>query len=251
MTAQLGRLSVVIPVHNEAGLVAASVATLAMWPELQRFTTVDLFLVENGSRDRSADEAQRVAKDFPWPFEGGEIFALSEANAGIGHAYFRGAQEVLARQVSSTNDWLLWSACDLPFSNSDLRSFLAYIDAGGCGGLVIGSKAHPDSRVKRGMKRTIMGLVFRAIRRVFLGLRIGDTQGTFFVRNDVLRSLVDAVLARDFFFTTEFCARSATAGIDAVEVPVALQPELRPSTVRPVRDGMRVLRATILMRVRE
>jgi hypothetical protein len=237
-------------VHNEAAIVAASVATITTWPELQRFRTVDLLLVENGSHDLSAEETQRVAKELPWPFEGGGILAISEANAGIGHAYFRGAQEALARPHGSEDDWLLWSACDLPFSNSDLRSFLAYIDSGGRGGLVIGSKAHPNSQIKRGVKRSIMGLIFRVIRRIFLGLRIGDTQGTFFVRQDVLSNVVNTVQARDFFFTTEFCARSATKGINAIEVPVVLQPEVRPSTVRPLRDGLRVLKATILMRVR-
>ncbi len=250
MTAPLNRLCIIIPVHNEADIVASSVTKLAAWSGLRRFRTVDLFLIENGSMDSSAREAQQLARDFPWPFEGGRIFAFSEPQAGIGHAYFRGAQEVLARPDVDENDWLLWTACDLPFADSDLRAFLEYIDTGGRGGIVIGSKAHRMSKVKRGLKRSLMGLVFRAARWIFLRLRTGDTQGTFFVRGDVVHNIVGAVRARDFFFTTEFCYRCNRAGLPIVEVPVELQPEVRPSTVHPLRDGLRVMKATISMRAK-
>jgi hypothetical protein len=86
---------------------------------------------------------------------------------------------------------------------------------------------------------------FGALRRALLGLTVGDTQGTFFVRGDAIKNLLDKTKARDFFFTTEFCYHALQAQHALIEVPIVLEPELRPSTVRPIRDSLRMIKGLL------
>ena len=58
-----------------------------------------------------------------------------------------------------------------------------------------------------------------------------------FVRLDLAAEVVAQVTARDFFYSTEFCYRVERGGDAIVEVPIKVVPEVRPSTVRPLKHG--------------
>ena len=242
------RLTIVIPVHNEADIVEHTVRRVASFAVLSAFESVNLVLVENGSSDDSEAVVKNLNSSKMWPSSLGWICGTTSPAAGIGYAYIRGSQEAFQRGVQSTNDWILWSACDTPFGFSDIESFLKVVAIGSPPPIVIGSKGHPQSKLRRGAKRTAMTLVFRLLRRVLIGMSLRDSQGTFFIRADVASRLVERPIARDFFYTTEFCFHALRENLKPCEVPIVLVPELRPSTVRSLRDGYKMFLGLVRLR---
>lgn len=235
------RLTIVVPVHNEASLIEPTARRLRDCPFLDAFSRTNIIFVENGSSDDSHEVLTRMEGRQVWPEGRGWLIGASVPSAGIGYAYAKGADLAIQRGMTSSEDWLLWTACDLPFGFSDMAGFLELRSRETDVSIVIGSKAHSDSVVPRSLTRKLMSAAFYGLRGAFLGMSTGDTQGTFFVRGDVLKPLVDSTQARDFFFTTEFCYHALKENRSIIEVPVCLEPELRPSTVRPLLDGWRMI----------
>lgn len=239
------RLTIIVPVHNEESIVEPTLKRLRECPLLNAFSETNVILVENGSVDNSRQVVSSIEEWRIWPETKGWLIGTSVSNAGIGYAYARGAELAIEKGMTGRDDWLLWTACDLPFGFSDLDSFLELLSQHCESPIIIGSKAHPNSVVPRGITRKLMTLVFRFLRRLVLGMSVGDTQGTFFVRGDILKPLLESTETYNFFFTTEFCYHAVSEHLPIVEVPVRLEPQLRPSTVRPVRDGWRMMRGLL------
>jgi hypothetical protein len=203
-------------------------------------------LVENGSSDASWS----VAQDLVGTRDGVEIRAYREPSAGLGYALDRGVREVLESERDPGAVFVALTASDLPFGFSDLNAFERWHLANPSGRIAIGSKAHRESVVPTTPLRTVMTAVFRAARLALIGMRTGDSQGTFFVRADLLAQHHAKIRARDYFWTTELVYFVERAGEPIEELPVRMAPARRPSTVRPFKHGGRMLRALLELRAR-
>ncbi len=218
-----------VPVHNEAAILAKSVEKLEA--ALSAYPGSEVFLLENGSSDNSS----KIAKSLEGTRQGVTFRAFSTPLAGMGHAYRLGLQHLPKLDASRR---VVFTAADLPFGFSDVESFLRVSPSIP---LAIGSKAHPGSLVHRGVLRSLMSQTFFTARRLLLGMRTRDCQGTLFVRGDLIKEMEKA-RAGDFFFTTEMTYIAEKKGWDMVEMPVTYVPTSRPSTVRPFRHGKQMLR---------
>jgi glycosyltransferase involved in cell wall biosynthesis len=204
----------------------------------------EVLLVENGSGDRSYEVARGLAGEH----EGVRVHAFTEPHAGLGWAYDRGMREALA--LGGAGRWDVLTASDLPFGFSDLEAFEQWLATSPRERIAIGSKAHPDSVLPgRGM-RSVMTFVYRGARRALLGMHTGDSQGSFFVREDFAAELLPKATSRDFFYTTELVHFAERAGEMPHELPVTMAPELRASTVRPFRHGKAMFLALLALRRR-
>lgn len=76
--------------------------------------------------------------------------------------------------------------------------------------------------MRRGALRGTLTWGFAALRRVVLGMRTGDPQGTVLMDGDLMRGLVPDLVEPGFLFTTELVYLVERAGIVPVEVPVRL-----------------------------
>lgn len=243
----MGPLVYILPVHNEEALLAANVARARLY--LERFPGSEIYPVENGSDDRSwpiAQELEATAKNG----EGSAVTpvrAFREPQAGIGFAYHRGLTEAVARFGPSRSAWAILTGADLPFGFSDLEAALVHI-GGSSSRILMGSKAHPHSRIDNGPKRRLMTAAYRVARRLAVGMQVGDSQGSVFLRLDLAVELLPKIKARGFFYSTELCHFAERRGETIVELPVAPDAVLRASTVRSVRDGLGM--AKELMRLR-
>ena len=115
---------------------------------------------------------------------------------------------------------------------------------------MIGSKAHPASRVAASFKRRVMSRAFRLLRWAVIGMRVGDSQGTILIDRALAQRVRPHLEAGDFFFSTELIAIAEGLGVRAVEVPVDYSRPREGSTVRPVEDGLRMARALLDLRRR-
>jgi glycosyltransferase involved in cell wall biosynthesis len=238
-------LSFVLPVHNNADIVEPNVETLSA--RLARAPGSDIFLVENGSRDASWDACEAVRGTR----HGVEVRPYRESQAGLGYAYARGIDELLAVHGPSTSRWAVLTATDLPFAFTDLDRALPYMKRGVRA--IAGSKAHAASQAWAGAQRYVMSIAYRNARRAILGMSIGDSQGSFFLRLDLLAATAPFVRARDFFYTTELAYLIEREGEVVTEVPVVLeQHQLVPanSSVRPLTHASRMLKQLVELRRR-
>jgi dolichyl-phosphate beta-glucosyltransferase len=240
------KLSWVLPVHNDEMTIAANVARLA--GHTKQFGGSEILLVENGSRDASWEECRKLDGEL----EGGvRVRAFREPNAGIGFAYARGLAELETLHGPDTERWAVLTGSDLPWGFTDLDSALPLMKSGRAP-VLIGSKAHPESRAFGGYKRFAMSMAFRVLRRLLVGMKTGDSQGSFFVRLDVAVSLAHRIVSRDFFYTTELVWFAEPLPDGVVEVPATIEPSqlVGTTTVRPLKHGTAMLKQLIELRKR-
>jgi dolichyl-phosphate beta-glucosyltransferase len=239
----------VVPLHNDATIVRATIARLS--EKLAKYTEFSsrVLFVENGSQDSTAAVARAACTEF----HDLNTKVLSLTQAGIGHAYAAGLEAGVAWLANDSihleRAWLVLTASDLPFGFTDLDAFCKWLPASGVG-VAIGSKAHANSSRRSGALRAAATLAYRLARRTLVGMRTGDSQGSFFLRADVASEFAPQVVARDYFYTTELVYLLERKQRMPMELPVQLEPEVRISTVKPLRDGTRMLKALIKLRAR-
>jgi glycosyltransferase involved in cell wall biosynthesis len=229
------RISYLVPVHNEEGVLASTARVVV--ERLSVHPGSELVMVENGSTDRSPDLVEELAKELATDQVG--VVAAHSAK-GYGNAMCHGID-------LATGDLLVITAADLPFGFSDLDAALALAPRAR---LMIGSKAHPRSRVAITAKRRAMSAAFRLLRLVVIGLRVGDSQGTILVDAGLARTVRPHLRAGDFFFSTELIAFASRMGATPVELPVDYSNPRPSSTVKPLQDGLRMARALLDLRRR-
>jgi glycosyltransferase involved in cell wall biosynthesis len=239
-------LSYVLPVHNDEKTLAANVARLA--EHLRHYQGSEILLVENGSKDESWRECQKlegVQDEVP-------VHAFREPNAGIGYAYARGLAELERMHGPDASRWAVLTGSDIPWGFSDLDSAKALL-ATGRAPVIIGSKAHPDSVAFAGWKRYGMSFAFRLLRRAIVGMKTGDSQGSFFIRLDVGVPLAHRIVSRDFFYTTELVYFAEALPDGVVEVSAIIEPSqlvAGATSVRAWKHGKAMLRQLVALRAR-
>ena len=210
-------LTLVIPTHNSELVIEKSLAAAAA-----RLVEVpcEIVLVENGSTDDTRQILDRVVAD--WPASGPSLVVLTVPK-GLGNALRAGMIASRGRTVMITGD-------DLPFGFDELdqaeRLGLATHP------VVIGSKAHPDSEIGRSVVRTLLTAGHRVLRRVTLGMRVADPQGTYVLHGSWARAVAPALRESGFLYTTELAYAATLAGLEPVEVPVRLRESAQRTRVR-------------------
>jgi glycosyltransferase involved in cell wall biosynthesis len=237
-------LSYVLPVHNDEPTLAANVARLVEY--LRHYAGSEILLVENGSHDASWSECEKLAG----VRDGVRVLAFREETAGIGYAYARALAELERMHGLDASRWVVLTGSDLPWGFSDLDSAKSFLQSGRAP-VIIGSKAHPDSVAFRGWKRHTMSYAFRLLRRVIVGMRTGDSQGSIFLRLDVALPLAHRIASRDFFYTTELVYYAEALEDGVVEVPAVIERSqlVRGATsVRAFEHGTAMLKQLIALR---
>ena len=141
----------------------------------------------------------------------------------LGAAQFPGMGNALRTGVAaSTGAMVLLTADDLPFGFDDLDAAEALAAGGQLPPVIIGSKAHPDSDVERGILRALLTWGFGVARRAILGMRTGDPQGTYIFDGALARTIAPHAVEPGFLFTTELAFIVERMGIRPIEVPVRL-----------------------------
>lgn len=197
-------VSVVIPVHNEAGYLPSAVDRL--FAELADVDAdVTVLIAENGSTDGSAEVVRRLAKDHPRL----DLLELAEADYGAA---------MRAGFLSSTGDWVVNFDIDY-FSGAFLTTALGRDDAD----LVLASKRAPGSDDRRTATRRAATWGFNLLLKTVLRSNVSDTHGMKAVRREVVDDIGPRVVSTTDLFDTELVLRAERAGYRIVEVPVTVQ----------------------------
>ena len=230
----------IVPVHNECEALEEKIQTLV--DGLLKRGGGSIYLVENGSKDHSWEICQRLTLLTTASIQ---ITATKIPEAGLGLALKAGA--IKALENSDLDDELfIFTAADLPFGFSDLESY--YSPKWFKNGMVgTGSKQHPLSQTERDPIRRIASFFFMIFRILLLRLPLWDSQGSILAPRKVVSTIIDKVLSRDYFFSTEFLFYSSRFGFQITELPVVMDRDRRKSKVRIWRDSYRMLRQMRLL----
>lgn len=220
-------IAYVLPAHNEERALPEFVPPLAA--RLAQLPGSEIIIVENGSTDTTGAVAAHLAREC----SSDAVRVRAETSPkGYGNAVRRGIEVANADRVMLT-------AADLPFGFSDLDAALG-LDP--LPEVVIGSKAHPSSKVNVNLQRKVMSKTFWALRKVLLHVDVGDSQGTILIERALAQSLLPELQSGAYFFSTELIVLASRHGARVVEVPVDYSNPRTDSKVRPVHDSVQVLK---------
>jgi glycosyltransferase involved in cell wall biosynthesis len=231
------RLSIVIPVFNEEGILHDAVGDLCA--ELERMGwSYEVILAENGSTDHTVELGEQLSAEYP----GVSLFSVPEPN--YGRALREGILRARGRFVICDEIDL----CDIDFH----RRAMALLEHGHAQ-MVVGSKAMKGASDGRPLVRRAATRVINGLLRVAVDFRGTDTHGLkAFERERLLPVVHSCVIDKDLF-ASELVVRAGRGDIDVVEIPVRVEEKRRPAInlFRRVPDVLLDLaRLTYAIRIR-
>jgi glycosyltransferase involved in cell wall biosynthesis len=231
------RLSVVIPVYNEEGILHEAIEGLCA--ELEGLGwSYEVLLAENGSSDHTVELGEHLSREI----EGVSIFSVPEPNYG------RALREGILRARGQFVVCDEIDLCDVDF----YRRAMALLEHGHAE-MVVGSKAMKGANDGRPAIRRAATRVINGMLRLAVDFRGTDTHGLKAFRRDRLLPIVhQCVIDRDLF-ASELVVRAGRAGINVVEIPVRVQEKRRPAInlVRRVPNVLKnLVRLTYVIRVK-
>ena len=217
-------ISIVIPAFNEALRLPTTL------DRVQRYLataglTAEVIVVDDGSRDDTAEVVQRYAQRWPQL-----KLVAADRNAGKGAAVRLGMAAARGR-------YRVFSDADLSVPIDDMEKLLPPLHAGA--GVAIASRGLRDSQVElhQPWYRETMGKIFNRLVRIFVLGGVHDTQCGFKAFTAEVADRIFPVLqTRGFGFDVELLYRAQHAGYKIVEVPTRWinSPQSR---VHPIRHS--------------
>jgi len=200
-------VDIVIPVLNEAHVLAKSVSTV--WEFLRDNFKYKwkIVIVDNGSTDGTSDVARKLIEKF----RDLELICLDVKGRG------RALREAWQR---SSADVVLYTDVDL---STELAALPKLVDALVLEGYDIstGTRLAREANTKRCFKRELTSRVYNLIVKCILVTRFSDAQCGFkAVTRDVVSTIVPQVKDQGWFFDTELMVLAEKQGRRIKDIPV-------------------------------
>jgi glycosyltransferase involved in cell wall biosynthesis len=219
------RLSIVIPIFNEEGILHSAVVDLVSRLSELRWS-YEILLSENGSTDRTVAIAEELAKKFP------EVQVHSLGAPNYGKAMRQGI-------LRARGEFVVCDEIDLCDTDFYARA-LELLDARAAD-LVVGSKVMAGAEDRRPFMRHAATLVINGMLRVLVGFHGTDTHGLKAFRREALIPVAQKCVVDRDLFASEFVIRAEHEGLRVVEIPVHIV-EKRPPSVNLFKRVPKVLR---------
>jgi glycosyltransferase involved in cell wall biosynthesis len=204
----LPRLSIVVPAYNEAARLPVTLPRLAQFCE--RHGSVEVLIVNDGSKDSTAAVVQEFAARYPFA-----RLIQNPGNRGKGYSVRHGMEK-------AQGDWILSTDADLSSPLDEVNKLVCAAEKEKAAA-EIGSRALDRSLVgvHQDAFREASGRVFNVIMRVATGLPFRDTQCGFkLFRKDAARVIFPRQRLDGFGFDVEDLLIARIHGFKVVEVPV-------------------------------
>ena len=206
-------LSVVIPVYNEASIVASAVGELAAALDA-RGLSWEMVLAENGSRDQTPDILQGLS--------------AADARVRFLHVERPNYGAALKAGILAARGTLV--VCD-EIDLGDLHFYDAALDVlkDSSVDLVVGSKAARGAVDRRPLVRRVATRVHNGLLRLLLDFQGTDTHGLKAFRRERLLPVVTACVVDRDVFASELVIRAWRAGLRVLEIPIELREKRKPT----------------------
>lgn len=231
-------LSIIIPAFDEQERLGGSVRKILGYINNEKLNA-ELIIVDDGSRDRTAEVGEKVCAEFP---EIQTKVIRYEENRGKGYAVKTG---LLAAEA----DIALFSDADLSTPIEELPKLIEPI-ANGEYDVTFGSRALDRSLIgiHQPWRREQGGKVFNLLVRTLTGLPFWDTQCGFKAFNlKKFRPLLNVMQIERFGFDVEFLYVANLHNLKLKEIPVRWNHDER-TKVSVFRDSQRMFNEVRLIR---
>ena len=227
-------LSVILPLHNKEHCIEHTIKTLL---SIELIEKLQIIIIENESTDNSLTTVKKIVSSI-----GAEKdITISTSTKGKGTAIRKGIPFI-------KYEWCLITGADLPFGSTAIEFFSKSSKKYD---LYLGSKGHPDSIISRRFSRRIYSQFFYLLRKKFLKLNYLDTHGSMIARSESLKEVSKFLVQKEFFIDTEIVFNFEMLKYRIIEIPVTLINDDKVSTVRPLRDGLKMLKETVILGLRK
>ena len=219
--------SIIIPAYNESARITSSLDKLLSHIAQERWTA-EVLVVNDGSRDNTAEIVSRYARQHP-----AVRLIQNPGNRGKGYSVRNG-------MLSATGDMLLFTDADLSAPIGEASKLFSAIAAGADMAIASRWLQRELQTEKQPLYRRIFGRMFNLLLRAILGLKFKDTQCGFkaFTRNAAMQIFPRQRIER-WGFDPELLFLAKKFSLRVQEVPVEWGHDTR-SKINPVVDGFKM-----------
>ena len=227
--------SIVIPAYNESSRLRPTLDELLRYVE-ERQWDVEILVVNDGSRDDTADIVREYAQAHPQI-----LLVENPGNRGKGYSVRNG-------MLHARGAICLFTDADLSSPISEAPKLFDAIAAGA--DIAIGSRwLRADLQTERQpLYRQLFGRIFNLVLRVFLGLNFADTQCGFKAfRREAAQRIFPLQRIERWGFDPEILFLARRLGFSVKEVPVVWA-HSEGTRLSPLRDGLRMFGEVLRIR---
>ena len=216
-----GRVSVILPVHNEEAAIRGSMASVA---DSVRACCRDFEIIisEDGSTDRTVEIAREMVSKRVKLLHARERMGKGAAiRKAVGHC---------------TGDIVIFMDADLASNPAQVADLVRIMEGGA--DIVIGSRYMKESKASRTPVRFAASKCFNWLVRNILGSKLSDHQCGFKAfRKDTVLPIIDEIEDQKWFWDTELLVRAQKGGLKVIETPIEWK-EADTSRFRLLEDAL-------------
>jgi glycosyltransferase involved in cell wall biosynthesis len=227
-------VDVVIPVLNEAHVLAASVSRLRAYLLGELPYRWRIVIVDNGSTDGT----DRVGRELNTRHQDVRYLRLDQRGRG---------RALRFAWSTSAADVVCYMDVDLSTELAALPKALTALTQEGYD-IAVGSRLMPDSRTRRCAKREIISRIYNLMVKAVLFTRFSDAQCGFkVVTRTVVERIVPQIKDQSWFFDTEMLVLAEKQGYRIKDIPVIWN-EDDDSRVKIIRTAWEDIKGVVRLR---
>jgi dolichyl-phosphate beta-glucosyltransferase len=218
-------ISIILPAYNEQDRIASCLFNIHRWVLQHPAINLEVIVVNNGSTDRTIENALAMSSLLLFPVR---VITIPERSKALA---------VKTGILAANGDILLMADVDLSTPTDEFPKFIDAVMAGA--DIVIGSRRMPGSQVTQSIKRRAIGWIFSLLTGLVLP-GIKDTQCGFKAfRRGAGKWLFERMTMTSMAFDVEILLAARRKGYIISELPVQWK-ENTDSRVKLVQDSWRM-----------
>lgn len=231
------KLTLVIPMYNEQKNLKTTLPRVTEYLRARFGEAHEILFVDDGSTDGSPaavekqeNEATRVLRN--------------AKNHGKGYAVRQG-------MLAARGDIVIFTDCDLAYGTEAIGELYDLLAAEGAPDAAVASRdLHPDGYAGYSIFRRFVSRTYRAVLRLFFGLRLSDSQsGLKGFRREAAEAIFSRAEVDRYAFDFEAIMIGMRLGVRFGEMPARVI-ENNPGKIRFFRDSLRMMRDLFRIRRR-
>jgi len=200
------KILIVVPAYNEELILEKSILKLLDFCRINLSDDWHVVIADNNSKDKTADIGKSLAQKFP----NLEYLFIEKKGKGIA---------IKQAWQSSEADIYCFMDADLATDLSSLPLLISEMKDGN--DIVVGSRFHKDSKVKRSISRKFISLGYRVLVKIILGLKVDDAPCGFkAINNKIKENIPPKIENQKWFFDSELIILAEKNGYKIKEIPV-------------------------------
>ncbi len=227
------KVTVVVPCYNEEDGIAAVIQNLPRKRLLHLGYALDVLVVDNNSTDRTAEVARQAG-----------AVVVHEPKQGKGNAI-----KTAFYNITPDTDYVVMLDGDDTYKAHEIARLLEPLDSN-FADVIIGSRL--GGKMRKGSMKGFNRLgnwFFSFMVRILYRVNVTDTlTGYFAWKRETVEKLRPHLRSPGFAIEMEMITKMARLGYQIYSVPISYEPRLGDSSLRPIHDGSRILKALLVYR---